>query len=141
MATVLEPKLEQGAATASSDRSFGLLFAAVFACIAGLPLFHHEEPRWWAVAVALAFAIAALARPRLLGPLNRAWTFLGNMLHHVVSPIIMGAVFFLCVTPTAWIMRRRGKDLLSLAPRPDLKSYWIEKPPSRPPAESMTTQF
>jgi len=53
----------------------------------------------------------------------------------------MGTVFFLCVTPVAWIMRLRGKDVLSLARRPDLSSYWITREPSSPPTETMKRQF
>jgi len=50
-------------------------------------------------------------------------------------------VFFVGVTPTGWIMRRRGKDLLSLNRRPDLDSYWIDREPSQPDAQSMKNQF
>src|SRR5882762_8950582 len=110
MASALEPKVDRGAAPESSDRSFGYVFAAVFALIAGWPLWHGEAPRWWAAVVALAFAAVALMRPNVLRPLNRAWLALGRLLHLVVSPIVMGAIFFLCVTPIGWIMRRRGKD-------------------------------
>ncbi len=58
--------------------------------------------------------VALVLRPQILHPLNRAWLALGRLLHRVVSPLVMGAIFFLCVTPTAWIMRLRGKDVLSL---------------------------
>ena len=53
----------------------------------------------------------------------------------------MGAIFFLCVTPIAWIMRWRGKDVLSLKRRPDLKSYWIDREPAPPDAQSMKNQY
>jgi hypothetical protein len=53
----------------------------------------------------------------------------------------MGAIFFLCLTPIAWIMRLRGKDLLSLSRRPDLSSYWIPRQPSPPAVETMKQQF
>ena len=139
MATVLEPRVDRGAAPESSDRSFGFVFAVVFALIAGWPLWHGEAPRWWAVVVALAFAAVALMRPNILHPLNRAWLALGRLLHLVVSPIVMGAIFFLCVTPIGWIMRRRGKDVLSLARRPDLPSYWITRDPAE--VQSMKNQF
>jgi hypothetical protein len=48
-------------------------------------------------------------------------------------------VLFLSVTPVAWIMRLRGKDVLSLKRRPDLTSYWIAREP--PPAAAMKRQF
>ena len=56
MATVLEPRLVRGPARESSDRSFGLVFAAVFALIGCWPLLHGRPPRWWALGVAIAFA-------------------------------------------------------------------------------------
>ncbi len=141
MATVLEPSLAPAPAPESSDRSFGLVFAAVFALIGGLPLVHLAPPRWWAFAVALVFALLALLRPALLHPANRAWLAFGALLHRVVSPLVMSAVFFLCVTPVAWIMRLRGKDVLSLERRPDLSSYWIGREPPPAASETMKRQF
>ena len=141
MATALEPSVERGPAPESSDRSFGLVFAAVFALMGAWPLLHLATPRWWAFVVAAAFALVALVRPQILHPFNYVWLALGRLLHRVVSPLVMGAVFFLCVTPIAWIMRLRGKDVLSLARRPDLSSYWIKREPTEPSAETMKRQF
>jgi len=141
MATVLEPSLDRIAVPESSDRSFGFVFAVAFTVVACSPLLHWNSPRWWALGVALAFAAAALVRPQILHPLNRAWLAFGGLVHRAVSPLVMGMVFFLCVTPTAWIMRWRGKDLLSLKRRPDLKSYWVDREPSVPNAQSMKNQY
>lgn len=141
MATVLEPTVARGPAPKSSDRSFGFVFAVVFALIGCWPLLHTQPPRWWALGIALAFALAALVRPRILHALNRGWLAFGHLLHRVVSPLIMGTIFFLCVTPIAWIMRLRGKDVLSLARRPDLSSYWITREPQPPASETMKRQF
>ena len=139
MATVLEPRVDRGPAPESSDRSFGVVFAGVFALIACWPLWSAQPPRWWALGLAATFALAAVVRPQILHPLNRAWLALGRLLHLVVSPLVMGAIFFLCVTPIGWIMRRRGKDVLSLARRSDLSSYWITR--DRAEAQSMKNQF
>jgi predicted membrane metal-binding protein len=139
MATVLEPNVDRGPAPESSDRSFGFVFAAVFALIAGWPLWSGGAPRWWAAGLAAAFALVAVVRPAILHPLNRAWLALGRLLHLVISPIVMGAIFFLCVTPTGWIMRLRGKDVLSLSRRSDLSSYWITRDQAQ--AQSMKNQF
>ena len=116
------------------------MFAAVFAIIGCWPLIHGAAPRWWALGLAAAFAAVALARPQLLHPLNRAWLAFGRLLHRVVGPLVMGMVFFTVVTPTGWIMRLRGKDVLSLKRRPDLKSYWITREPSSE-LQSMKNQF
>ena len=139
MATVLETRVDRGPAPESSDRSFGVVFAGVFALIACWPLWSAQSPRWWALGLAAAFAVAAVIRPQILRPLNRAWLALGRLLHLVVSPLVMGAIFFLCVTPIGWVMRRRGKDVLSLARRSDLSSYWITRDRAEP--QSMKNQF
>jgi predicted membrane metal-binding protein len=141
MATVLEPTIDRGPAPESSDRSFGFVFAVVFCIIGCWPLLHWEPPYWWALAVAVAFAVVALVRPQLLHPLNRVWLALGRLLHKIVSPLVMGIIFFAVVTPTGWIMRLRGKNLLSLKRQPDQKSYWIRRQPTRPETEAMKNQF
>jgi len=141
MAVVLEPNLTPAPASESSERNFGALFAGVFVLVGGWPLIAGSDPRWWAFGVALAFALAAVIRPSILRPLNRAWLALGRLMHRVISPLVMTAIFFLCVTPIAWIMRLRGKDMLSLARRPDLATYWITREPSAPASETMKNQF
>ena len=93
-----------------SDRNFGLLFAAVFLIVATLPLLRGGTLRWWVLALAAAFAVAALVAPAVLRPLNIVWFRLGLALHHVVNPIIMGAIFFCAVTPMGMLLRALGKD-------------------------------
>ena len=141
MATVLEPQIDRVSKPTSSDRSFGFVFAVALTAITFLPLLHRGSPRWWTLGFAVAFAAAAVVRPQILHPLNRAWLGFGHVLHRMTSPVVMGVIFFLCVTPIAWIMRRRGSDLLSLKRRPDLKSYWIERPVAAPDAQSMRNQY
>ena len=88
------------------------------------------------------FAVFAALFPHLLHPLNRVWLALGKLLHRIVSPLVMGAVFFLVVTPTALIMRLRGRDLLSRRWHPEQSSYWIEREAAaQPPSETMKKQF
>src|SRR5262249_7371505 len=141
MATLLEPKIERGPAPESSDRSFGFVFAVVCALTGCWPVLHWQPPRWWALALAGAFGLIALIRPQILHPFNRLWLALGRLLHKVVSPVVMGLVFFAAVTPTGWLMRLLGKDVLSLRRRPDLKTYWIKREPPRPGHETMKDQF
>src|SRR5262245_46637000 len=140
MATVLEPNLARGGGPESSDRSFGFVFAAVFVLVGLWPLIHWATPRWWALGVATAFALVAFVRPATLRPLNQAWLVLGRVMHRVVGPLIMGVIFFAAVTPTAWIMRLMGKDVLSLKRRSDLASYWIARAPAEPDATTMKHQ-
>src|SRR5437867_3694299 len=79
-----------------------------------LPLRHGAHVRWWALALAAAFGLAALLAPRILSPLNRLWARLGDLLHKVTTPLIMGLLFFGALTPCAAIMRLVGKDSLRL---------------------------
>lgn len=141
MATILEPKLSQGPTPKSSDRSFGFVFSTATAIIGLSPLLHLSSPRWWALSVAVIFALLATFRPAVLHPLNVAWLALGRLLHRVMSPLVMGAVFFLCVTPVAAVMRLWKKDILSLSYRPDLSSYWIERDSPPPVEETFRRQY
>jgi hypothetical protein len=142
MATALEPKRVAEAEKQGSDRSFGYVFAVVFALIGLFPLWRLEAPRWWSLAIAAGFCAVAVAYPSALGPLNRIWLAFGRLLHRIVSPLVMGAVYFVAVTPTGLIMRLRGRDLLSLKRRPDLASYWIEREADAlPQSETMKKQF
>ena len=124
-----------------SERSFGLVFAIVFAIIGIYPLFADGTPNTWAFVVAAVFMMAALAVPSILKPLNRIWFKFGMVLHHIVNPIIMGLLFFVAVTPTALIMRALGKDPLKRKREPEAQTYWIERSPAGPAPETMKNQF
>ncbi len=125
----------------SSNKSFGIVFAAVFAVVALWPLTGDGAARVWAAAIAGAFLVIALARPSLLAPLNRAWTAFGSVLHRITNPLVMGLVFYGAVTPTALIMRALGKDPLRRRFDRDATSYWIEREPPGPEPDSMNRQF
>jgi len=131
----------QGDVKRGSDRSFGLTFAVVFAIIALLPLRHHLPVRWWALVIAVAFALAALAAPHVLAPLNKLWAKVGDLLHKITTPVIMGLLFFGALTPVAALMRLRGKDSLRLKRDTTSASYWIERKPPGPPPDSLNQAF
>ena len=111
-----------------SDRSFGVVFAVVFTIVGLLPLWRGAAPRWWAVGVAVIIGVLALVWPRALAPANRVWLRIGLLLHRIVNPIVMGAVFYLVVTPFGVVMRRRHSGLTSrLRPDKNTASYWITR--------------
>jgi Saxitoxin biosynthesis operon protein SxtJ len=124
-----------------SDRQFGLVFAGVFTVIGLLPLLGGNSLRWWALGLAVAFLVVALVHARLLRPFNRIWFRFGLLLHAVVSPVVMGLMFFVAVTPVGLIMRALGKDVLRLRFDADAPSYWIERSPPGPALGSMKNQF
>jgi len=125
----------------SSNRSFGLVFAGAFLLIAFGPLLSGGSIRIWGVTVALLFGTSALVAPALLAPLNRLWTSLGHLLHKIVSPVVLGIMFFLVITPMGVAMRLLGKDPLRLRRDRGISTYWIERTPPGPRSDSFTDQF
>ena len=79
--------------------------------------------------------------PMVLRPLNKLWFKFGLLLHAIINPIVLGAMFFVAVTPMALVMRLAGKKLLNMDYEPAAKSYWIERKPPGPPPESVRRQF
>tara|TARA_Y100000741_G_C18044892_1_gene473923 strand:- start:312 stop:695 length:384 start_codon:yes stop_codon:yes gene_type:complete len=110
----------------SSNRSFGIVFFLVFLLIALYPLTYVGDVRIWSVIISLFFLILGLLNSKILTPLNKLWFKFGIFLGKIISPLIMGTIFFLVVTPIGFVMRLLGKDLLNLKYNKN-KSYWIEK--------------
>ena len=120
-----------------SNKNFGVVFFIVFLIIALYPLLNSEEIRIWSIAVSFLFLILAWINSQILTPLNKLWFKFGILLGKLISPIIMGIIFFLVVTPIGLIMRLLGKDLLNLKFNEN-KSYWIKK---NDPKSDMKNQF
>ena len=125
----------------SSDRSFGIVFGVVFFIIALWPLFSSGGVRVWATIASAAFFVVAFALPGILAPLNRLWTRFGFLLHHIVSPVVLGILFYLFVTPMGLVMRLFGKDFLHLRFDQSSRSYWVERNPPGPKPDSLNNQF
>ena len=121
----------------SSNRSFGIVFFVVFLLIALYPLIYDGEIRLWSLIISVIFLILGLLDSKILAPLNKIWFKFGILLGKIVSPLIMGIIFFLVVTPIGLIMRLLGKDVLNLKYNKN-KSYWIEK---NGPKSKMKNQF
>ncbi len=121
----------------SSNRSFGIVFFIVFLLIALYPLTYNAEVRGWSVIISLLFLVLGLLNSNILNPLNKLWFKFGIFLGKIISPLIMGIIFFLVVTPIGFIMRLLGKDILNLKYNEN-KSYWIEK---KGPKSKMKNQF
>ena len=111
----------------SSNRSFGLVFFVVFLLIAIYPLTNNEEIRIWSIIVSFIFLFLGLLKSKFLSPLNILWFKFGVFLGIIVSPLIMGIIFFLVVTPIGLLMRLFGKDILHLKLNKKKSTYWIEK--------------
>jgi len=121
----------------SSNRSFGIVFFIVFLLIALYPLIYNGEIRIWSLLISIIFLILGLLKSKILTPFNKLWFKFGIFLGKMISPVIMGIIFFLVVTPIGLIMRLLGKDVLNLKYHKN-KSYWIEK---NGPKSKMNNQF
>tara|TARA_B110001450_G_C17300825_1_gene351358 strand:- start:82 stop:465 length:384 start_codon:yes stop_codon:yes gene_type:complete len=121
----------------ASNRSFGFVFFIVFLIIATYPLVNNGELRIWSLSISLLFLILGLLNSKILYPLNKIWFKFGILLGKVISPIVMGIIFFFVVTPIGLLMKVFNKDLLNLKFNKN-KSYWIEK---NEPKSKMKNQF
>jgi len=109
-----------------SNRSFGIVFFILFLFIGLYPILNNDSIRLWSLVIAALFLILGIFNSNLLSPLNKIWYKFGILLSKLISPLIIGLIFFFVVTPTGLLMRIIGKDLLNLKFNKK-KSYWINK--------------
>jgi hypothetical protein len=109
-----------------SNKSFGIVFFIVFILIGFYPLIDNGELRLWSLIISIIFLVLGLTNSKLLSPLNILWFKFGLFLGKITSPLILGFIFFIVVTPTGILMRFFKKDLLNIKFNSN-KSYWIEK--------------
>jgi hypothetical protein len=121
----------------SSNRSFGIVFCVVFLIISFYPIVNDENIRIWSLLTSFVFLILGILNSKALTPLNRLWFKFGIILGSIVSPIIMGIIFFFVVTPIGLLMKLLKKDPLNRRFNNN-KSYWIEK---TEPKSKMKNQF
>ena len=121
----------------SSNRSFGIVFFIVFLIISVYPLINSGELKLWSLIVSIIFLVLGLVNSNISNPLNKLWFKFGIFLGKIISPFVMGIIFFLVVTPIGIFMRLLGKDLLKLRYNKN-QSYWIEK---NGPKSKMKNQF
>jgi hypothetical protein len=110
----------------SSNRSFGIVFFVFFLIISLFPLLNDNDIRYWTLILSIIFLVLGLLNSNFLTPLNNLWFKFGIFLGKVISPFIMGVIFFIIVTPIGIIMKILKKDLLNLKFN-NKKTYWIEK--------------
>tara|TARA_Y100001936_G_scaffold241340_1_gene276986 strand:- start:324 stop:716 length:393 start_codon:yes stop_codon:yes gene_type:complete len=121
-----------------SNKSFGIVFFVFFLIIAFYSFFFQQsEIKIWALILSFIFLFLGLLNSFLLTPLNKIWFKFGLLLGNIVSPVVMGFIFFLIVTPTALILRLFKKDILNLKKNKSF-TYWIKK---SGPKSKMKDQF
>jgi len=121
----------------TSEKSFGVLFFAVFFLIGIWPFLNNNSIRVWALVLSFIFLAIALLKQELLKPLNNLWIKFGENLGKIISPIVMAIIFFFMITPLSFIIRMFGKDLLKLKISKN-NSYWIKRKKN---VNSMNKQF
>ena len=109
-----------------TNRNFGIVFFIVFLLIGLWPILNNENLRFWSLLISIIFLILGIFNSKLLTPLNKVWMKFGLILGTIISPIIMGIIFFLVVTPTGILLRFFGKDVLKLKKNKS-ESYWTIK--------------
>jgi predicted membrane metal-binding protein len=138
---MIENSLRSETIEGSSDRTFGLMFAAIFAGLGFWPLFHGDAVRPWALLAGGAFLVLALAWPRALSWMNCAWMRFGLLLNRIVSPVAIGIVYYLTLVPMGLALRALGKRPLRLGFDRAAASYWIPRVPPGPDPKTMNDQF
>jgi len=109
-----------------SNRNFGIVFCIVFLLVAFYPLMNGENIRFWSLIISLFFLILGLMNSFILTPLNKLWFKFGILLGKIISPLVMGVIFFFVVTLIAVLLRIFKKDVLFLK-FDNSKTYWIKK--------------
>ena len=116
--------------------TFGLLFFVFFLIFGFYPLNSSGFIRIWSVVLSLVFLIITIIRPNLFTFLNKLWIQFGILLGKIISPIVMGLVFFFVVTPIGMLVRILKKDVMGL--KRGASSYWINREDK---VQSMKKQF
>ena len=120
-----------------SNKSFGIFFFIFFLIVGLYYKVYFAEIKIWVLVVSLLFLTLGILNSKILTPLNKLWFNFGILLGKIASPLIMGIIFFLIVTPIGLLMKILGKDILKLS-YDDKKSYWIKK---NSPGSTMKKQF
>ena len=126
---------------ASSDRGFALVFGGFFTLVTVYGLVVGGTWWPWFGGAAMVFFVLAFTVPSIIAPLNKAWTKLGLLMFAVISPVVLGLLFYLCIAPIGLLMRACGKDPLRLKRDAKMASYWIAREPPGPSGDSLKNQF
>lgn len=137
--TAIEAAVEAELAPGSA-RSFGWLMTVILLVLTGMAYAHDNLLYAPLAGGAAAFALLALLAPRVLGPLNRAWLALGLLLGRLITPVIMGLIYFGLVTPLAVLARWRGVDPMRRRWDAAAPSYRIRRDPPGPDPATMERQ-
>lgn len=127
--------------TLPSNRSFGILFTVVFALVGAYFWWKSLTGIAWWLAASTLTLLVTLTVPDWLAPFNRAWMKLAELLNRIVSPLVLGLIFYGIFTPIAWGMRLAGRDALRRRFEPESTTYWLKRDPPGPNPDGLPNQF
>ena len=124
-----------------SNKKFGVFFSIVIILVATYAYWKFNSDLAIFALIPIAFfAVAAFLAPQILSPLNRLWFNLGLLLGRIISPIVLGIIFFVLITPISLLTRFFGRDELKMKKR-SVESYWVNRSPPGPPSDSFKNQY
>ncbi len=124
-----------------SNKNFGLTFSVIFLLFATFFMINlNQFISLIFLGLSFLFVVSAFFLPKILYYPNLGWFYFGLLLGKVVSPIVLGIVFFIMITPVSIVSRLFGRDALFLK-KVDKVSYWIDRVPPGPSRETFNRQF
>jgi hypothetical protein len=124
-----------------SNRSFGWTFTAIFVAAGLYGVWNGGAALPWLLPLALATALITITRASWLTPLNRAWMRLGELMGRVVSPLVLGIIFYGVFTPVGVVMRLFGRDAMCRTFEARSPTYWVKRDPPGPADDSFRNMF
>jgi hypothetical protein len=125
-----------------SDRKFGFLFSLIFLLLT--VYFYYKNAQFWLISFLVlctsSLVLVSIVKPKFLALFNKAWFSLGILMGRFVSPIVLGVIFFLLISPLAIFLRIIGRDELRLK-KDSCVSYWINRESSEIDKNSFKKQF
>lgn len=134
MATAIPARLSR-----SEARHFGLLVGGAFVVLGGVLWWRGKHAAWVPAAVGAILVVAGIVAPTLLGPVHRVWMGGAERLSKITTPIVLGVVYFVAITPLGVVRRLLGKNSLDRSLTDD--TYWVSRDPKDGAPGRMERQF
>lgn len=125
----------------SSDKSFGVVFSIFFFIISLNPLFITLKISFFTFLLSFIMLIVAIFSPKKLSPANLLWLKIGYFMHTLLSPLFLGLLFFLLITPIGIITKIFRIESLLLSRKPNIDTYWIARIQQSPTSKTLKDQF
>jgi hypothetical protein len=119
--------IEQVNASRKNVKNFGFLFGGIFLVVSLFMLYRGNGAWVWVVVAALVFGAGGAAFYSLMKPVYTAWMLFAFVLGWINTRVLLGAFFYLVMTPLGLILRWSGKDLLDERIDRGAASYWIKR--------------